>query len=82
MSLLDLQHSIRYVVDSAPFKQGKFTPVTHFPIVAPSTLESDPVEAVIIMAAGYSDEVARTVRSRFSPSLNVAIWRESGLEPA
>ncbi len=82
MSLLGLQDSIRYVVDSAPFKQGKFTPVTHFPIVAPSTLESDPVEAVIIMAAGYSDEVARIVRSRFDPRLDVAIWRESGLEPA
>jgi SAM-dependent methyltransferase len=82
MSLLGLQDSIRYVVDSAPFKQGKFTPVTHFPIVAPSMLESDPVEALIIMAAGYSDEVARIVRSGFDPRLNVAIWRESGLEPA
>ena len=82
MSLLDLQHSIRYVVDSAPFKQGKFTPVTHLPIVPPSTLESDPVEAFIVMAAGYSDEVARTVRARFDPGLDVAIWRESGLEPA
>lgn len=82
MSLLGLQDSIRYVVDSAPFKQGKFTPVTHFPIVAPAMLESDPVEALIIMAAGYSDEVARIVRSRFDPRLHVAIWRESGLEPA
>jgi SAM-dependent methyltransferase len=82
MSLLDLGTSIRYVVDSAPFKQGKFTPATHLPIVAPSALETDPVEAVIVIAAGYSDEVARTVRSRSDPRLNVAIWRESGLEPA
>lgn len=82
MSLLDLGDKIRYVVDSAPFKQGKFTPATHLPIVAPSALETDPVEAVIIVAAGYSDEVARIVRTRFDPGLNVAIWRESGLEPA
>jgi SAM-dependent methyltransferase len=82
MSLLGLEHSIRYVVDSAPFKQGKYTPATHLPIVAPSTLDSDPVEALIIMAAGYSDEVARIVRTRFRPELSVAIWRESGLEPA
>jgi SAM-dependent methyltransferase len=82
IALLDLQHSIRYVVDSAPFKQGKYTPATHLPIVPPSTLETDPVEAVIVMAAGYSDEVARTIRSRFDPGLNVALWRESGLEPA
>ena len=51
MSLLDLGRSIKYVVDSAPFKQGRYTPATHLPIVAPSTLNSDPVEAVIIMAA-------------------------------
>lgn len=82
MSLLDLGEAVRYVVDSAPFKQGKFTPATHVPIVAPSALESDPVEAVIVIAAGYSDEVARIIRSTFSPDLKVAIWRESGLEPA
>jgi SAM-dependent methyltransferase len=82
LSLLDLGRSIKYVVDSAPFKQGKYTPATHVPIVAPSTLDSDPVDALIIMAAAYSDEVARTVRSQFRPELNVAIWRESGLEPA
>lgn len=82
LSLLDLGHAVRYVVDSAPFKQGKFTPATHIPIVAPSALETDPVEAVIVIAAGYSDEVARIIRSTFRKDLNVAIWRESGLEPA
>jgi hypothetical protein len=82
MALLDLGEAIRYVVDSAPFKQGRFTPATHIPIVAPSALETDPVDAVIVIAAGYSDEVARIIRSTFSPDLSVAIWRESGLEPA
>jgi SAM-dependent methyltransferase len=82
MSLLDLGPSIRYVVDSAPFKQGRFTPATHLPIVAPSALATDPVDAVIVIAAGYSDEVARGIRARFDPKLRVAIWRESGLEPA
>lgn len=80
MALFGLQGSIRYVIDSAPFKQGKYTPATHIPIVAPDALERDPVDAVIIAAAGYSDEVARTVRSRFGPALSVVIWRESGLE--
>ncbi|MEO6235393.1 MAG: class I SAM-dependent methyltransferase [Vicinamibacterales bacterium] len=82
MSLLDLGDKIRYVVDSAPFKQGRFTPATHLPIVAPSALATDPVEAVIVIAAGYSDEVARIIRSTCSPHLDVSIWRESGLEPA
>jgi hypothetical protein len=82
MALLDLGSSIRYVVDSAPFKQGKFTPATHIPIVAPDQLASDPVDAVIVIAGGYSNEVARIVRSKYDPNLKVAIWRESGLEHA
>jgi 2-polyprenyl-3-methyl-5-hydroxy-6-metoxy-1,4-benzoquinol methylase len=82
MALLDLGGSIRYVVDSAPFKQGKFTPATHIPIVPPETLQSDPVDAVIVIAGGYSDEVARMVRAKYDRNLKVAIWRESGLEHA
>ena len=80
LSLFGLTGSIRYVVDSAPFKQGKYAPASHIPIVAPSALRSDPVDAVIVIAAGYSDEVARIVRADYDPSLAVAIWRESGLE--
>jgi 2-polyprenyl-3-methyl-5-hydroxy-6-metoxy-1,4-benzoquinol methylase len=82
MSLFDLGGSIRYVVDSAPFKQGKFTPATHLPIVPPDALQSDPVDAVIVIAGGYSEEVVRTLRAKYDPNLNIAIWRESGLEPA
>ena len=82
IALLDLGGVIRYVIDSAPFKQGKFTPATHLPIVPPAALRSDPVDAVIVVAAGYSEEVARILRADFDPALAVAIWRESGLEPA
>ena len=70
---------IRYVVDSAPFKQGRFTPATHLPVVAPEALTSDPVEAVVVMAASYSDEVVGILRERFDPDLRVAVVRESGL---
>lgn len=82
LALADLGKRIRYVVDSAPFKQGRFTPATHLPIVPPSTLASDPVEAVIVMAASYSDEVARILRRDYSRHLKVWILRDSGLEPA
>jgi hypothetical protein len=80
LALTGIADSIRYVVDSAPFKQGKFTPATHLPIVAPEALQSDPVDAVIVMAASYSDEVAGIVRQRFDRRLSVAILRDSGLE--
>jgi SAM-dependent methyltransferase len=80
ISLADLASRIRYVVDSAIFKQGKYTPATHIPIVHPDTLASDPVEAVIIIAGGYSDEIAMIIKQKYNSNLNVTILRENRLE--
>lgn len=80
ISLLNLADKIRYVVDSAVFKQDKFTPATHILIVSPDALKSDPVDAVIVMAASYSDEVAGIIRQRFSRNINIFILRDFGLE--
>lgn len=80
LALAGLSGKIKYVVDSAPFKQGKYTPASHVPIVSPDKLAEDPVEAVIVMAASYSDEVARTLRGRFGGKIRVAILRDFGLE--
>lgn len=80
LALAGLGDRIRYVVDSAPFKQGKYTPATHLPVVPPDALRTDQVEAVIVMAASYSDEVAELLRRDFPPGLKLAILRDHGLE--
>ena len=80
ISLTNLADKIKYVVDSAPFKHGKYTPATHIRIVSPDALTQDPVDAVIVMAASYSDEVAKIIRQRFDRNINVAILRDFGLE--
>lgn len=80
IALTKIQDKIRYVIDAAPFKQGKYTPATHLPIVAPDTLRATPVDAVIVMAASYSDEVAGILRQQFSPKIKIAILRDFGLE--
>lgn len=80
IALTGIAPSVKYVVDSAPFKQGKFTPATHLPIMPPSALVSDPVDAVLVMAASYSDEVAALIRTRYGPRMSVAILRDHGLE--
>mgnify|MGYP002026709347 CR=1 FL=1 len=81
ISLLGLADEIKYVVDSAPFKQNKFTPVSHIPIVAPESLNGNPVDAIIVMAASYSDEVAKVARERLGNKSYIAILRDYGLEP-
>lgn len=80
ISLMGLSGKIEYVVDSAEFKQGKYTPATHIPIVSPEMLKRAPVEAVMIMAASYSEEVARLIKKKFNKKIQVSILRDYGLE--
>jgi len=80
LAMTGIADRIAYVVDSAPFKQGRFTPTTHVPVVPPAALLSEPVDAVLVMAASYSDEVARILREQYDPSLSVAVVRPLGVE--
>ena len=68
------------IVDSAEFKQGKYTPATHIPIVSPDMLDTDPVDAVIIIAGSYSDEVVRTIQRKYDGNMDIAVLRDYGLE--
>ena len=79
ISLFNLSERIAYIIDSATFKQNKFTPATHIPIVPPDKLYSEPVDAIIVMAAGYADEVANIIRQKFD-KMNISILRSFGLE--
>jgi 2-polyprenyl-3-methyl-5-hydroxy-6-metoxy-1,4-benzoquinol methylase len=79
LSLAEMGGRIRYVVDSAVFKQGKYTPASHVLIVPPSELGRDPVDAVIVIAGSYSDEVAGLLRRQHGASIAMSILREDGL---
>lgn len=79
ISLMELAPHIHYVLDSAPFKQGCYTPASHLPIVAPERLADGEVDAVIVLAASYSDEVARLIQERHGQRYAVAVLRETDL---
>lgn len=80
MAMAELDQKICYVVDSAPFKQGKFTHATHLPIVPPAKLKTDPPDAVLVMCAGFSDEVTRILREQYDPAIRIGILREDHVE--
>ncbi len=82
ISLMNLAGKIKYVVDSATFKQNKFTPATHIRIVSPKTLSKDPVDAVMVIAGSYCDEVAGIIKQEFGRNMDIAILRDFGLEEA
>lgn len=65
------------IIDSAPFKQGRFAPGCGLPVVAPAWLQESNVDAVVIMAAGYSHEVAKQLRQKFGFTGEAAIFKGS-----
>lgn len=71
---------IKYVVDSAKFKQGKFTPVSHLRIVPPEHLKEDKVDLVIVMVPGlYPSEVLKTLK-HMEVGAEIAVLRENKIE--
>ncbi len=48
---------IDYITDSAPSKQGKYTPGTHIPIVPPENLKQDTPDYILITAWNYADNI-------------------------
>lgn len=69
-----------YIIDSAPFKQGRFAPASHLPIVAPEYFFDHPVEAIVITAPGYTDEIARNIEEKFGDKVEVMAMRSNHLE--
>ncbi|SCY10473.1 Nucleoside-diphosphate-sugar epimerase [Lachnospiraceae bacterium XBB2008] len=58
---------VEYIIDSAPFKQGRYAPASHIPIVPPAHYSTDPVDAILIVAPGYTAEIAGIIREKFTP---------------
>lgn len=54
--------NIAYIIDSAPYKQGKFTPLSHVPILAPEILATDAVEVILVIASRYLDEILSKIK--------------------
>lgn len=81
LSLIKDISKISYIIDSSFIKQGKYTPVTHMPIMAPDILKSKPVEAILIMVGGFYYEVPDQIKSLgldYLPSL--AVIKKSEVE--
>lgn len=53
------------IADSAAFKQGKVDPVCGIPILAPAEMIAEAPDLIIIIAAGYSNEVKRILDTQY-----------------
>lgn len=71
---------VEYIIDSAPFKQGRFSPASHIPIVAPEYAVAHPVDEILIVAPGYTDEIAGIIRERFDENVRILVLRTDRIE--
>ena len=69
-----------YIIDSAPFKQGKYAPVSHLPIVSPGDFAKNPVSAILIAAPGYTKEIREQIRKMFGEEIEVWALKSNHLE--
>ena len=56
-----LAEAAEYMIDSAGFKQGRYAPASHIPIVSPEYFLTHPVDEVMITAPGYVKEIKGTI---------------------
>ena len=77
---LGLSEKISYIIDSAPFKQGKYAPASHVPIVDRKHFFEEPVASILIVAPGYTDEIANIIKTELSADVDIRTLRSNHLE--
>ena len=80
LSSMEMEADTAYVIDSAPFKQGKYTMGSHIRIVSPEEAKADPAEAVLIIAPGYTEEIAGVIRREFPAETAIYALRSNRTE--
>lgn len=50
---------LEYLSDTTPFKQGKFSPGMHIPVVSPDVFHEDPPDYALMLPWNYKDEILR-----------------------
>jgi 2-polyprenyl-3-methyl-5-hydroxy-6-metoxy-1,4-benzoquinol methylase len=80
ISITGVKKNISYIIDSAPFKQGKYAPASHVKIVSPDFFYQEPVESILIIAPGYTDEIRLSIRNRYGDKVKIYALISSTIE--
>lgn len=79
-STANLSDKIEFIIDSAPFKQGKYTPASHIPIIPPEEAMKRELDSIIIVAPGYVDEIANIIKEKFNADIEIMVLMTKKLE--
>ena len=79
-SFLDHPGDVAYIVDSAKFKQGHYSPTSHIKIISPEKFYADPADEILILAPGYTEEIASLIRMHVFSSIRIYALRSDKVE--
>lgn len=65
LQMLEIYKDIEYIIDSAPFKQGKYSPASHIIIKSPEEIHSNPVDSILIIAPTYANEISEIIKNKY-----------------
>ena len=69
-----------FFIDSAPFKQGKYAPASHVPIVEPDYFHKESVDLILVVAPGYTDEIANIIKIKFGDDVEIVVLKSKHME--
>lgn len=79
ISVLGIAGQLSMIVDSAPSKQGLYSPGSGLLIEPPSALDSNAIDVVIVMAGSYSREIVDILIHSFPHIKHIAVAMEDHL---
>ena len=79
-STTGLGGKVRYIIDSAKFKQGRFSPASHIPIVSPEHFFDEKVDEILIVAPGYTDEIASIIGEKYGKEVKILVLKTDKIE--
>ena len=72
--------AFEFIIDSAEMKQGKYSPVSHLPVVSPAEVDFSSLALILVTAGSYSDEVCRQLKEKYCFAGKIYVLRPSGVE--
>lgn len=80
LSTTGVSENISYIIDSAPFKQNRYSPATHIKIVSPDYFFNEPVDTILIIAPGYTSEIANLIKNKYGENIEVFSLKSALIE--
>ena len=70
---------IKYLIDSADFKQKKYSPGIGKLVIAPQDIKSKKIDSIVIMAGSYSNEIIKIVKRNFK-NIKLALFKDNQIK--